>query len=145
MRRLNAELRFQTLGDDVAVADAPIVFEAHQADAAFACELSRFRKRKLAFRFGEAPLENAMHRLGVTTTRGFAAKFWSAERLYVNVADAGVGQARRENVLGETGAAREWDVAHVHQRLHFRRFQRNDEIRNTDAFIADGPDAAHCR
>jgi len=51
VRRLNAELGFQMLGHDVAMADAPIVLETHQADAGLACERRCLGQRELTFRF----------------------------------------------------------------------------------------------
>jgi hypothetical protein len=40
------------LGHDIAMADAPVVLQAHQADAAFACQFRSFRQRELALRLG---------------------------------------------------------------------------------------------
>jgi len=93
------------LRHDVAVADAPIVLEAHQADAALARQPRRFGEGQLALRLSESRFENAMHGLGVAAARGFAAKLRRAQRFHVNVANTGVGQACREDVLRETGAA----------------------------------------
>jgi hypothetical protein len=139
VRRLNAELRFQVLGDDIAVADPPVMLKAHEADALLARERRRFRQRELALRLDQSRFEDSTHRLGIAATRGFAASFRRAERLHVNVADAGVSEARGKHVLGKAGASRIGDLAHVDQCFHFRGFQHRDEIRNTDAFVADRP------
>ncbi len=131
------------LGDDIAVADAPIVFKAHEADAAFACKLSGFPKRELAFRLGDLGLENAMHGLDVAAPCRFATELRRAERLHMNIADAGVGKACCKHVLGEAGASRKRNVANVHQRLYFGASEGGDEIPDANALVADRPDAAH--
>jgi hypothetical protein len=133
------------LSDNVAVADTPIVLKTHETNAAFARERRGLGQRELALRFDQVRLIDAAHGLGVAATRGFASEFRCAQRLHVNVADAGFRQACGEHVLGEARTAGIGDLAHVHERFHFRGFQRLNEIRNTDAFVADGPDAAHCR
>ena len=133
------------LRDDAAMADAPIVLKAHQANTALAGERRSLREGELAFRLDQVRFVDSAHGFGVAATRRFAPEFRGAERLHVNVADAGLGEAGRKHMLGKAGAARIGDFAHIHQRFHFRGFQRCHEIWNTDAFIADGPDAAHCR
>jgi hypothetical protein len=86
-----------------------------------------------------------MHRLGVAATRGFAAGLGRPERLHVDIADASIGEARSQHVLGKTGAPRIGHFAHVDQCFHLRGYERRDKNWDTDALVADGPDAAHCR
>jgi hypothetical protein len=86
-----------------------------------------------------------MHRLGIAATRGFAAGLRRPERLHMNVADTGVSEAGSQYLLGKAGAARIGDLAHIDQGFHLRGFKRCDKIWSTDAFVADGPDAAHRR
>ncbi len=127
------------------MADAPIVLKAHEADATFAGELRGFCQRKLTLRLGKASFENPAHRLRVAAPCGLPPSLRRAERLHMNVTDVCLGQAGGKHMLGEASPARIGDLAHIHERPDFRRLQRRHKIRNADAFVADGPDAAHCR
>lgn len=133
------------LRDDVAMADAPIVLKTHQANAALAGERRCLRQRELTFRFDQARLVDAAHGFGVATARRLASQFRRAERLYVNVADAGFSKAGGEHMFGKARAARVGDLAHVHQRFHFRGAQRCDEVGDADALVTDGPKTCQVR
>jgi hypothetical protein len=133
------------LGDNIAVAEAPVMLKAHQADTPFAGKRRGFRQRKLAFRLDQPRFVDTAHGFGVATSRRFAAGFRRAERFHVNVADALFSEAGGEQMFGKAGAPRIGDLAHIHQCLHFRGFQCRDEIWDTDALVADGPDPAQCR
>lgn len=128
--------------DDRAVAQAPVVLQAHEADAALAGELGGFRKRELTFRFDQSRFEETLHGRGVAAACGLPAGFRRAERFHVKIEDAALGEAGGEHVLGKAGAARIGDFAHVHQHFHLGGFERGDEVADADTLVADGPDAA---
>ena len=133
------------LCNDAAVADAPIVLETHQADAVAVGKFRCLRERKLAFRFNETSFIDADHGFGVATSRRFAPELRRAQRLHVDVADADLSEASGEHMLGKSGAARIGDLAHIDKCPNLCGLQRSDKIRNTNALVADGPDAAHCK
>ena len=84
------------LRHDSAVTFAPIVLQAHDADARLCSELCRFRERHLALRLNQLGFEDTPHGFAVAFARGFAAGFRRAERFHVRVSDADFIERRGE-------------------------------------------------
>jgi hypothetical protein len=133
------------LRDDVAMTHAPIVFQTHKAYTRLAGQFRCLREGKLALRLSQSCFEDALHGFRIAAARRLASGLRRAQSLHVHVGDACSIQACSEHGFGKAGAARIGDGAHIHHRLHFCSLQSCDEIRNTGALIADGPDAAHCK